>query len=312
MKTGAFDQQGAVVRAVGVRSLVTGYVADVDVVQAGVQGLVARPLQRDGRGGRQVAQAVQRREAAEVQRGVLAQVVAYPYGHAPDHGQVVVEGGDQQIGHLQPHAFLALGHQGVQHRLQGRAVDPPVEAVVEGLEVGVTGVDHPAQLLQRLPVDIAGGDEHVAHAGLMRQLRGVVHVLVEHDGIGVGVGDGAAVLRAGERDQFGRFQFQDGLHLLAAALRQLPVLAVEAVQVAAGGGHREHRRGGVKVIQGLLFHRVDVDGGWPPVGGGHQSSAQIDPYPAVAGCALGDHAAAWTEFAGHLTHGYTPLSLHGC
>ncbi len=106
-------------------------------------------------------------------------------------------------------------------------------------------------------MNVAVGDGHAADAVLSGQGRRVVHVLVEDNRLGIGIGDRGGPARPARRHQpIGREV--DALHLLRAKLADPPVLAELALDVAAGGRDRERRRAREVMKQRLLFNRVHV------------------------------------------------------
>ena len=74
----------------------------------------------------------------------------------------------------------------------------------------------------------------------------------------LGDGDGLVAKRLGRGDQLLGWE-KVGRDLLGSKLRDLPVLAVETSEIAAGSGDGEDHRTGVKMIERFLFNGVNVN-----------------------------------------------------
>src|ERR1700737_4728557 len=79
-----------------------------------------------------------------------------------------------------------------------------------------------------------------------------------------------------------------------ARLRDIPVLAKLAGEVAPRSAERQHRRTRQEVVERLLFHRVDAEPARPPVAG--ELHLIVDPTADEAQAAL-----AFVKFAGART-----------
>jgi len=75
------------------------------------------------------------------------------------------------------------------------------------------------------------------------------------------------------------------LDLVGLGLGDLPVLAVQAAEVAAGGGEREGFAAGGEVVERLLLDRVDVYGAGVAVGQAVKLAVHVDPGAADAAVA---------------------------
>ena len=91
--------------------------------------------------GQQVVHAVAGEETAEVEGLVGKAVVDEPAAHAANHLHVVVDGGDDEIGELYPHAGIVHGEDGVEDGLQVASADALVDVVAERLQVDVGGIE---------------------------------------------------------------------------------------------------------------------------------------------------------------------------
>ena len=114
---GAADQELAAIGAYGIAGPVRD-VAFVDVVEADFAGDGAGGVERFGRGSGLIHQFEIRMEGGEVQRNVWPQVFQNPIGNLAEFSWGVVEGGDDQVGDLEPHVgFFFQPEQGFQDRL---------------------------------------------------------------------------------------------------------------------------------------------------------------------------------------------------
>ena len=151
-----------------------------------------------------------------------------------------------------------------QHRLERTRAALGVEALGERLEVHVRRVHAREQALARLFANEARGDGDVLHATRAAGGRRVERVFHEDDRIVVGVGDARASEPLGRaRDRVRHGERAQARHL--AALRDVPVLAERAGEVAARRAEREDRRAGQEVVERLLLDRIDAESGRPAV-----------------------------------------------
>src|SRR5260370_1195844 len=69
---------------------------------------------------------------------------------------IVVQRGNHQVGYLEPYVgFIFEPPERIEHRLQMSQRDFPVEALGEGFEVHVCGVDVIVDVMKRLARDVA-------------------------------------------------------------------------------------------------------------------------------------------------------------
>ena len=116
-------------------------------------------------------------------------------------------------------------------------------------------------------------------------LRHVDGVLQEDHRIVVGKGDAAAAAGlGGAGDRLGRGPIGQPVEL--PRLRDVPVLAELAGQVAAGGAERQDRRAGQEVVERLLLDGVDAEAAGAAVGGQHHPVAAARPDEAQPALAL--------------------------
>ena len=147
----------------------------------------------------------------------------------------------------------------------GRA-QRPVKILGEALEVDVRGVHRAEELLAGFRRDIAGGHRHRLETGIAAGVRDIDRIFEKDHGVVVSEGDRARAHRLRGSRNFRR----RGLVLKAielGRLRDVPVLAELAGEIAAGGAEGQHRRAGQKVIERLLLDGIDAKTRRPSVGG---------------------------------------------
>ena len=96
-------------------------------------------------------------------------------------------------------------------------------------------------------------------------------------------------------DIFRRRLVHQRVHL--AGLRDVPVLAELAREIAAGGAKREYRRARVEVVERLLFDRIDAKLGRAPVRREHDPVAFALAHEAGAALAFMQPAVAGAKIA---------------
>ncbi len=236
-------------------------------------------------------------EGGEVQRHVIAQIVDDPLRQLFGFLDRIVQGGDDQVGELEPDVGLPLQPgQVLQHRLQVRQRDPAVEVLRERLQVHVRRIDVVVDVEEGLPGDVAVGDHHQVQALGPGRLGDVHHVLAPDGGLVVGAGDRrAAVLLRHRHHLFGLQPL--GVHLVGLRLGNVPVLAEEAAHVAARRPHGENLGAGQEVAERLLLDGVDLDGGRLRVPQVVERAPLVRPDEAEARLALADVAVPRAQVA---------------
>lgn len=91
------------------------------------------------------------------------------------------------------------------------------------------------------------------------------------------------------------------LRLFGCDLGDGSVLAVEAVEVAAGCGDREGHATGQEVVERLYLDRDIMDSAGVAVSQGIEHSTPVLPHPAVPSLTFGDDAAPGAELALNMT-----------
>src|ERR1035441_6920432 len=287
-EAGALYHDAATFRAPGTLGRMAGNVADVHVIETfGVADSLGAFQRRQGRG-RKVLQQVLGMEAREVQRDVAAEFRFDPAGKPAKLLVGVVQGRYHQVDYLGPGAQLADGRQGVHHLF--------VVLLGEGLEVDLDGVHAAAQLFQRLLLDISAADDHAFHTRGAAGLRAIQNVFAKNHRFAVGVSDGGARILAAPRGQFLRRNESAG-YLFRTDLRDVPVLAHFAVDIAARRGHRECHAAGKEMEQGLLLDGIDVRGRDARIHQRVVDAATVFAHAAIAAFAVVDHALAGAKLA---------------
>ena len=236
-------------------------------------------------------------ERGEVDRHVGAELLHDPRAHRLELGGGIVLSRDQQRGDLEPDVGLAFEiDERVEHGLQPRAAELHVELVGETLEVDVGGVHLGEELAPRVDADVAGGHRHRLDPPRVAGVGGVHRVLGEDDRVVVGEGDAPAARPRGRSgDRLGRRGIHQRVHL--ARLRDVPVLAELAGEVAAGRAERKDRRAGIEMIERLLLDRIDAEARRAAVGGQHHRIRFALAHEAHAALALVQPAVARAQVA---------------
>ena len=84
---------------------------------------------------------------------------------------------------------------------------------------------------------------------------------------------------------------------LGFLLRNLPVLAIEAAENAAGGGEGKGAAAGQEMEQGLLLDRVNVEGAWIGIDQRVEGAVVVDLVAAMAAVAGGQDAIVGADLA---------------
>ena len=130
----------------------------------------------------------------------------------------------------------------------------------------------------------------------MAGVRDVHRVLGEDHRIVVGEGDRlAAELQRRLRDHLRRRLVHQPVHLLR--LRDVPVLAELAREVAARGAERQHARARIELVERLFLDRVDAESGRAAVGGEQHPAALHLAHEAQAALPLVQPAVARAQVA---------------
>ena len=155
------------------------------------------------------------------------------------------------------------------------------------------------ELGARLGGDVAGGDQHRAHAARARLLGDVDGELGPDDRIVVGHRHRRAALRDGEVDHLGGRDL-GRRDVVEPRLGDVPVLAELAAEVAAGGAEREDLRAGEKVVERLLLDGIDGEAGGAAVAERDQLAAFVLADEAEAGLPVAEPTVARAERAEEL------------
>ena len=131
---------------------------------------------------------------------------------------------------------------------------------------------------------------------VVRRERAVDGVFREYDGIVVREGNAVATgvcrrlchsLRRGPiSEAINLFRFRD-----------VPVLTEPAPQIAASSAERENARAGIKMVQRLLFDRIDAKPGCPSVAGQRDAASPRLSYKTEPPLAVPQLAIPWTQVA---------------
>jgi len=233
----------------------------------------------------------------EVERHLGAEVLREPLRELVDLGVGIVLAGNEQRRHLEPRTRLLLQvGKRLQHGPELPAADLAVEAFREALQVHVRRVHVPEKLLARGVGHVAGRHGDVPDPTLTAGLCDVDGVFQEDDRVVVRVGDAAAAgLDGCPGDRLRRGLVLQPVEL--PRLRDIPVLAELAGQVATGGAEGQHRRAGEEVIEGFFLDRVDAEAAGAAPGRQQDLVARAAAHEAQPALALAQLAEAGTQVA---------------
>ena len=153
------------------------------------------------RSGLEVVHLVTGEETREVEWGLGKTMGDEPLTHLADHGQVVVDARDDEVGEFYPHTSPLHGEDGVEHRLQMTTTDALVDIVAERLEVDIGSIEVGQEIGKGFLTDVASGDEDIPQSSVVSQTGTVSDIFYIREGFGIGVGDARTVVLQTEIDQ---------------------------------------------------------------------------------------------------------------
>jgi len=275
---------------------VEGDVSDIDIVEAGVHGGPAGALERLNGRGRQILHAIRRMKPGKVNRHVRPHVLDEPRRHLAHFLDRIVQRRDNQHDDLRVDPDVGEHLERVEHGRKFPRAHVAVKRLGERLEVDLDGRQVLTEFPQRRLADVTVRDGDAADTHLPPDSGRIVHVLVEDDRLGVGVGDGRDTPRPGNPHEVLR-RHNRARNLFGAELADLPVLAELALHIAAGGRNAEGCRPRQIVKKRLLLNRVHVEAAQVPVNEGFIVAAAVFPDAAVAPLDVRDDAFPRTERA---------------
>ena len=172
-----------------------------------------------------------------------------------------------------------------------------VEALGEGLQVDVGGVHVGVHLDPGRGTDVAGGHGDGPQAQFVGRVRASRRRIREWHRVVVGEGDAGGPERAWPpRRSPGGTRSAERVST-SLRLRDVPVLAEAAGQVAPGRAEREHRGAGQEVVERLLLDRVQAEAAGAPVAGQHDLPAGPGTHEAQAPLAVAQLARTRAQVA---------------
>lgn len=180
--------------AVGILAFDVGSIADVDKSYSFLLSDGTCHGQCGERRRRQLVHLVHREETAEMQRSILEIVREEPMAHPMQHGGIVVQGGDEQVGNLEPYSFVLEYLQGAKDGRQRAVAHLLVYVVAERFQVYIRRIDNFTELSQRSFVDISRRDDDIADTPFVGQASTIVRVFEEGEWLGIGIGYGGTVV----------------------------------------------------------------------------------------------------------------------
>ena len=278
-------------------ALVAGNVAAVDVAQTLLQADFPRSFQNRDRRRRHVGHLVVGVETADVPGSLGPKFVP---DESRDAAELVVSvhvAGNTEGRHLDPDAELFHQLQVVQDGLQSASHDLAVVLFAPSFQIHVDSVKNRRNVAQRLLGNEAVGHKHIQNVVLHGENARVVGVLVENRGLGVGVGDGFAVVPHGQPHHFFGQQGLAGSLLSVAETnhRNVRVLAELAAEVAAHCGQGKRTRARVHVEERLFLDRIHVHSDGLAVNQCVQRSTAVLANPTDADLSVFQHTVVGAE-----------------
>ena len=195
-------------------------------------------------------------ETREVEWGLGKTMGDEPLAHLADHGQIVVDARDDEVGEFYPYACLFHGEDGIEHRLQMTTTDALVDIVAERLEVDIGSIEVGQEVGKGFLTDITSGDEDIPQSFFMSQTGTVSHIFYIREGLGIGVSDARTVVLQTEVDEL-LWREAVVIHLVRGDLRDLVVLTVQTTEVTPCAGQRQTGGARVEMIEWFLLDGVD-------------------------------------------------------
>ena len=148
--------------------------------------------------------------------------------------------------------------------------------------------------------NITGGDQDITYVLCLGKCCRIHNVFIKGDRLGIGVGYRRDAVADKTFNQQVRWQVVIG-DILRAGLGYLPVLAVQAAEIAAGCGNGQNRLTGHEVIERFFLHGVKVNRTGVDIRNSMELVGVDDPRPAEASVIFSQDALMGTETALHQT-----------
>ena len=130
------------------------------------------------------------------------------------------------------------------------------------------------------------------------QHRGVIHIFIEHQGLRIRIGKGRDLVFQSFCENVCRRQVVY-LGCFRLCLRDIPVLAIQAAQVASAGGQRKDGSAGQKMIQRFFLNGIHMDCAGITVSKRVQLACVRSPGAAKPAIAFGKNTTMWAKRAVH-------------
>jgi hypothetical protein len=208
----------------------------------------------------------------------------------------IVECWNNKIDYLKPRFTLSNTLYGLQNRLELSLDILGVKFLVKGLQVDFYTIDGFSQLEKRFLVDMAACYDDIPESVLSGPDRGVVHVFIKYHRLRIGIGDNGTVvfLSISGHGRWGKIKVTD---LFWPYLRDFPVLAEFAVDVAAGSGHGKSLFARQEVEERFFFDGIDIEGAGFPIDQRVVDASDVFSDSAVSAFPVSKPAFPWTECA---------------
>jgi hypothetical protein len=276
---------------------------------------LSRATERRQRSRGDVGELQVREEPRDVPRGVDTERTGYPRRQVRELGLVVVDAGHDVRHDLDVHPVDALrALSSCEHGGHGRdATQRPIRLVAHALHIHAPHVDRARQVVEAFGGDVAVRDHDRVEPPLVREKRGVAHVLRLDDRLVVRERHSCAPVADRHAHHVGGRQVVEHAAVHGRAT-DLPVLTVPALHRAPDGADREREGARAVMEYRLLLDGVDRGGRHAAVGERDEHTALIAAYAANADTVDADAARVRAQLAAdRLTLGMPeirPVRLH--
>jgi hypothetical protein len=154
-----------------------------------------------------------------------------------------------------------------------------IELLIERFHIDVHGINEGEKLSKRIFRYVPIGYQDIFQPTRMEKRRHIVHKFPPYERFIVGKGNTYRTFFLGNLKQGFWGNLMESV-FLGTHLRDMPVLTEGATEIAPHTSYGENFPTGVKMIQGLLLHRVESHRGNLPIGEGVKRSTYVPSHTA--------------------------------
>lgn len=174
--------------------LMSWNISDIDIFKPLSFGNPVGIFQYLQRSGWKIRQFILRKKSIEVNGGIFSQIGLYADAHLPDIFWVVIQRRDHEVDDFEMPSIRLDGSQGMQHWLQFGGGNLTVEFFCEGFEIDGDSIHILKESKQGISADRPIGVKESLQSFLLCHFDDVKHILIKNRWLGVGEGDGFAML----------------------------------------------------------------------------------------------------------------------